>query len=192
MAWVDAVRNRRRAAMVELSTMDAVTRLGLQEIATDNPTGDGRKGIRGVVFRSGLADRDPLPLLRVDPHHPPQAQQTRLEGWVQVRFTVSSAGSIEDAGVVESSDRVFEKSALQAIAKWKFQPSLRAGKPVETPDQRVVLRFQQPEGKAGISSGPGTDPPRPSGCTTGGPAHLRSSCVLTPFISLATGAYSAS
>ncbi len=131
---------------------DARPAFDLTNIARDLGTihadsrGDGRTGIRGVVFRSGLADRDPLPLVRVDPQYPPQAQQKRLEGWVHVHFTVSSAGSVEDAGVVESSDRVFEQSALQAVAKWKYQPSLRAGKPVAAPDQRVVLRFQQPEG----------------------------------------------
>jgi protein TonB len=90
--------------------------------------------------------REKPKIKKPDPQYPPQAQQKRLEGWVHVRFTVSSAGSVEDAGVVESSDRVFEKSALQAVAKWKYQPSLRAGQPVEAPDQRVVLRFQQPEG----------------------------------------------
>ena len=107
--------------------------------------GDGSSRIRGVVFQPGLRDRDPLPLVRVDPQYPPQAQQKRLEGWVHVRFTISTAGSVEDANVVESSHPIFERSALQAISKWKYQPSLRAGKPVETPDQQVVLRFQQPE-----------------------------------------------
>ena len=106
---------------------------------------DETNGTRRAAFHPGLDDRDPFPLLRVDPQYPPQAQQKRLEGWVHVRFTISTAGSVEDAAVVESSHPVFERSALQAVAKWKYQPSLRAGKPVETPDQQVVLRFQQPE-----------------------------------------------
>lgn len=115
-------------------------------IGTFGPgSGGGRGGIRPAGYHPTLADRDPIPLVRVDPQYPPQAQSQRLEGWVHVRFTISTAGSVEDASVVESSHAVFERSALLAVARWKYNPSLREGKPVEAPDQRVLLRFQQPE-----------------------------------------------
>ena len=101
--------------------------------------GDGM-GRGGLAFSAGLSDRDPLPLVRVEPQYPQQARQRKLEGWVQVRFTISSAGSVKDAAVVKSSNSVFERSALQAVSKWKYQPQMQEGKPAEAPDQQVVLR----------------------------------------------------
>lgn len=103
--------------------------------------GDGTE-MGGLGFSAGLADRDPLPLVRVEPQYPPQAQRRKLEGWVQVRFTISTAGSVKDVAVIKSSDAVFERNALQAVSKWKYQPQLRAGKPAEAPGQQVVVRFK--------------------------------------------------
>jgi protein TonB len=80
--------------------------------------------------------------VRVEPQYPPQAARRGLEGWVQVRFTISTAGSIKNAVVVESSDSVFERAAIAAVSKWKYQPQMQAGKPVETSGVQVVLRFQ--------------------------------------------------
>ena len=104
--------------------------------------GGGGDGRGALAFNSGLSDRDPLPLVRVEPEYPPQARQRKLEGWVQVRFTISSAGSVKDAVVVKSSHAVFERNAVQAVNKWKYQPLLRGGKPAEAPGQQVVLRFR--------------------------------------------------
>jgi protein TonB len=102
--------------------------------------GDGGGG--ALAFNAGLADREPLPLVRVEPEYPPQARQRKLEGWVQVRFTISTAGSVKDAAVVKSSHAVFERNALQAVNKWKYQPQLVGGKPAEAPNRQVVLRFR--------------------------------------------------
>lgn len=105
--------------------------------------GGGDGSGRGVLaLSSGLADRAPLPLVRVEPQYPPQAARQNLEGWVQVRFTISTAGSIKDAVVLKSSHQLFERPALTAVNKWKYQPQLAAGKPVEAPGIVVTLRFR--------------------------------------------------
>jgi protein TonB len=103
--------------------------------------GDG-SGRGALAFNAGLSDRDPLPLVRVEPEYPPQARQRRLEGWVQVRFTISTAGSVKDATVVKSSHAMFERNAVQAVNKWKYQPRLEGGQPTEAPGQQVVVRFR--------------------------------------------------
>ena len=106
--------------------------------------GDGtRRG--ALAFSAGLSDRDPLPLVRVEPQYPPQAARRGLEGWVHVRFTITTAGSIKDPQVVKSSHGVFERPALQAVAKWKYQPQTKDGKPVEAQSE-TVLRFEMPKG----------------------------------------------
>jgi protein TonB len=104
--------------------------------------GDGTGfGRGGLAFSAGMADRGPLPLVRVEPQYPPQAARRGLEGWVQVRFTISTAGSVKDAMVVKSSHTLFERAAVQAVSKWKYQPQMQAGKPVEAGNE-VVLRFE--------------------------------------------------
>ena len=44
--------------------------------------------------------------------------------------------------MVKSSHALFERNAVQAVNKWKYQPQLREGKPAEAPGQQVVLRFK--------------------------------------------------
>jgi protein TonB len=115
------------------------TGLGAEFGSAGGGGGDGRGAL---AFNAGLSDRDPLPLVRVEPEYPPQARQRRLEGWVQVQFTISTAGSVKDSVVVKSSHSLFERNALQAVSKWKYQPQLKGGKPTEAPGQQVVLRFK--------------------------------------------------
>jgi protein TonB len=100
----------------------------------------GILGVGGGFSGGGGLDRDSVPLVRIEPQYPPQAQQRRLEGWVHVRFTISGAGTVKDVRVVKSSDLVFESAALRAVQQWKYQPQLEAGKPVER-DGEVILRF---------------------------------------------------
>lgn len=106
----------------------------------------GRGDMGGPGFDANLADRSALPLVRVDPQYPPQAQRQKLEGWVQVKFNISTAGAVKNPAVVQSSDPVFEKNAIQAVSKWKYQPQLKAGKPVEVANKQAMIRFQLPKG----------------------------------------------
>ena len=121
--------------------------LDVQAIANGLGAEFGSAGGRGgdgssAAFGAGLNDRDALPLVRIEPQYPPQARQRGLEGWVQVQFTISTAGSVKDAVVVKSSNALFEQAALAAVSKWKYQPQIRGGKPAETAGQQVVLRFR--------------------------------------------------
>jgi protein TonB len=115
--------------------------LGAEFGSAGGAGGDG-SGAGQLALSAGLSDRAPLPLVRVEPQYPPAAARRGLEGWVQVQFTISTAGSIKDAVVVKSSDSVFERPALQAVNKWKYQPQMQQGKPVESPGNQVVLRFR--------------------------------------------------
>lgn len=105
-------------------------------------SGSDGSGRGELALSAGLSDRGPLPLVRVEPQYPPQAARKGLEGWVRVQFTISTAGSIRDAVVVKSSDSVFERAAINAVSKWKYQPQMQEGKPVETSGVQVVVRFR--------------------------------------------------
>jgi len=130
---------------LELDVQAIAAGLGAEFGSAGGGGGDG-SGRGALAFGNNLSDRDPLPLVRVEPQYPPQAARRNLEGWVQVRFTISTAGSIKDAVVVKSSHSVFERAAIQAVNKWKYQPQMREGKAVEAPGVEVVLRFEMPKG----------------------------------------------
>ena len=64
---------------------------------------------------------------QASPRFPPAAQRAGARGSVQVEFTVGSDGSVTGARVVSSDvprqfARDFEREALSAVKRWKFQP----------------------------------------------------------------------
>lgn len=76
-------------------------------------------------------DGDYLPVVKVAPVYPRIAEVRGLEGWVLVRFTVTSTGSVRNIEVVESSHELFEDAAITAASKFKYRPRIIDGQPIE-------------------------------------------------------------
>lgn len=74
-----------------------------------------------VVAASSEAD---LVLERsVTPRYPSRAKRQRIEGWVEVRFTVLADGSVTDPVVTQSEPSgVFDRDAVEAVRRWKYEP----------------------------------------------------------------------
>ncbi len=88
-------------------------------------------------------DRDVIPIVRIAPDYPPGALKSETEGWVKVRFTISPTGTVRDALVVASSPKdVFDAAALKSIARWRYNPKVEDGVPVERVGVQTVIRFQ--------------------------------------------------
>ncbi|HLT43438.1 MAG TPA: energy transducer TonB [Luteimonas sp.] len=57
------------------------------------------------------------------PEYPREAQRRRRAGEVEVEFTVGTDGTVTSARVVNASPpRVFDRAALSAVNRWRFQP----------------------------------------------------------------------
>lgn len=67
-----------------------------------------------------------------EPIYPEYAKQHQIEGLVQVRVTVSATGGVEEARVMDSSDRMFDEPTLAAARKWRFKPARKEGKKVRS------------------------------------------------------------
>jgi periplasmic protein TonB len=67
---------------------------------------------------------------RVEPIYPNFARQTHREGTVELRATISIDGAVRDLQVL-SGDPVLGKAASDAVAQWRFRPTLLSGNPVE-------------------------------------------------------------
>lgn len=60
---------------------------------------------------------------QAQPRYPPEAARRQQSGEVQIEFTVGTDGSVTSARVVEANPpRVFDREALSAVKKWRFQP----------------------------------------------------------------------
>ena len=63
-----------------------------------------------------------------------------VEGSVTLVFVLDEDGRVEDPRVENSTRPEFEKPALEAVRKWRFQPGMKDGQPVRT-YIRVPIRF---------------------------------------------------
>jgi protein TonB len=72
------------------------------------------------------------PLVRVPPRYPRSAVRRNIEGVVKVAFTITADGRVSNPRVLSASPPgVFDKAAIKAIKKWKFNPKIVDGQAVE-------------------------------------------------------------
>jgi len=85
------------------------------------------------------ADSDVIPIVRIEPRYPRDALLRGLEGWVQVEFTIGEDGRVSDPVVVASEpSRVFDRSAIQAILRWKFKPRFVEGRAIRRRASQII------------------------------------------------------
>jgi protein TonB len=64
------------------------------------------------------------------PEYPPLAKMARIQGTVRLEAIISRDGTIQDLKVV-SGHPLLVKTALEAVQRWRYQPTLLNGDPVE-------------------------------------------------------------
>jgi protein TonB len=82
--------------------------------------------------RSGVrADLAPAAEHAPDPKYPPDLLAAGVEGVVTLQLTIAANGGVERAVVAVSSGYpALDRSALDAVAQWKFRPATSLGLPV--------------------------------------------------------------
>jgi periplasmic protein TonB len=109
------------------------------------PLVDTAKEVAAATSLSaGSSDSESVPLVRVDPDYPPRALQRGIEGWVDVEFTITPLGTVEDPKILRANPPgVFEQSTLRAVRRWRYNPRIEGGKAVSR-TQRTRLSFRLP------------------------------------------------
>ena len=99
----------------------------------DNPMVGGEGIYLGSFSQIDKTEEgDVIPIVRINPMYPRDAQIRGLEGWVKLEFTITEVGTVKDPKVIEADPpRVFNREALRAILKWKFKPRVVDGVAVE-------------------------------------------------------------
>src|SRR5690606_8092719 len=76
----------------------------------------------------------------VPPEYPEAARKKKIEGWVEVAFTVTLNGTVDDVQVRNASPAdVFDEAAVRAVKLWRFEPVVRNGQKVP---QRAMTRLR--------------------------------------------------
>ncbi len=89
-----------------------------------------------------IAEGDYLPIVRVAPVYPARALSRGLEGYVDLSFTVTSAGTVRDPVILFSTSSLFERAASRAVLKFKYKPRVVDGIPVDVPNVKTRISFQ--------------------------------------------------
>ncbi|MFC3552304.1 TonB family protein [Lysobacter cavernae] len=111
-----------------------------EQRATEQRAAEQRAAERQVAASPTANASDLRAVSTPAPRYPPEALRAGQSGEVQVEFTVGTDGSVTAARVVRSNPaRVFDREAVNAVRKWRFQP---VGAPVTT---RRTIGFN-PEG----------------------------------------------
>jgi protein TonB len=90
----------------------------------------------------GQSDGEYLPIVKVQPIYPQRALQRGLEGSVLVQYTVTTTGETKDVVVVQSSNQVFDRAAIESAKKYKYKPRIIDGTPVEVPGVTTLIEFK--------------------------------------------------
>lgn len=106
------------------------------------PTGVGGPQGAGGMFSLNELDEKPRAIYQPSPRYPRDLQQQGISGTVKIVFIVDDNGRVTQAKVLESTHPGFEREALKAVKRWKFEPGKRAGKPVQF-RMKVPIKFSQ-------------------------------------------------
>lgn len=117
----DAARleaERQAAARREAEQREAATRAVQPTAATAPAT-----PVATSASSAGSSNHALRPISTPAPRYPPEALRAGTAGEVLVEFTVGTDGSVTSARVVRATPpRVFDREAVNAAKRWKFQP----------------------------------------------------------------------
>lgn len=80
-------------------------------------------------------------LYKVDPTYSKMARKKKLQGTVVLHLIVDTDGHARDLRVVRSLGLGLDEKAVEAVARWKFRPAYREGKPVAV-QATIEVNFQ--------------------------------------------------
>jgi protein TonB len=84
----------------------------------------------GEFFKTAELDQMPEGRKLPGPRYPLAWSQARVNGEVQMAFIINAQGYTEQVQVVTATDEAFGDAAKEAVAKWRFKPGRKNGKPV--------------------------------------------------------------
>lgn len=114
---------------------------GLAQPPVAAVAGSAPRVVPVVTSLPRVEQRDLEALATPAPLYPPAAFRERLEGWVEVEFTVDERGATRDVAVVAAEPQgAFDAAAVAAVGAWQYRPRIVNGQAVAQRTS-VTLRF---------------------------------------------------
>jgi len=97
-------------------------------------------------FKIQVSDRDAQPLVRIPPIMPPRAEKS---GHCKVRFDVSPEGQPFNVVATYCTQKLFERSSVKSVQKWKYNPKIVDGRSVARSgvESKITFRLTDERGK---------------------------------------------
>jgi TonB family protein len=136
-----------KSAPVAAETAAPPSAFGLDTSASAKPMpnlGSSTSTPKPVLQRLNISQGVSVGLLvkKVEPVYPANALHLRVEGAVQLLATISKTGAISEIKVLKG-DPQLTRAATDAVKRWKYQPYLLNGEPVEIETQ-ITVNFRLP------------------------------------------------
>ena len=95
---------------------------------------------RGIDMGPG---KDPQPVYRTSTDYPATLFQQKIEGDVDIAYSLDSNGSVIEAHALKSTNPAFEPPALESFRQWRFTPKLNEKRePVSASGLRFTMAFR--------------------------------------------------
>lgn len=132
--WLQPHSTRRRLLMIKHNRPSTPARtLGvlivISATALSFLAGAAENGDNVETETTGMAEAI-APLVRIGPKYPAEAAEAGIGGHVEVEFTVTEDGRVEDIVVLNSEPAgVFDAVTIEALKRWRFKPQIVDGTP---------------------------------------------------------------
>lgn len=87
-------------------------------------------GTGGGVYRIGGGVSAPVPIFKPEPEYSEEARKAKFQGSVTLAIVILPDGTTSNIRVIRPLGLGLDEKAIEAVAKWRFRPSLKDGKAV--------------------------------------------------------------
>jgi TonB family protein len=98
-------------------------------------------GIGGGVYQIGGDVSQPVPIYKPEPEYSEEARKAKYSGTVLLQLVIDEHGNTRDIHVIRPLGLGLDEKAIEAVAKWRFRPALKGGRPVAVQAQ-VEVNFR--------------------------------------------------
>ena len=119
----EQLAEQQRTAEREAAERAEAERIAAEQRAAEERAAAQRQAQQAAAPPAPAAAPSLRPLSTPAPRYPVDALRAAQSGEVQVEFTVSPDGSVSEARVVRANPpRVFDREAVAAVRRWRFEP----------------------------------------------------------------------
>jgi len=103
---------------------------GPNKVKLPNASSPSTDAPEDTVVRLATDITPPKLKLRVEPNYPQSARNSARQGVVILEAIVSSTGDVRSVQVLRKVEPELDDEAIRAVRQWRYEPAIRAGKPV--------------------------------------------------------------